>query len=79
MYNSITLIKTSEILHCKYIGLCYALGQAMNNSKRDSVDRNGSHADNVYRMSEVCGICTVVSKRAFNFGSLASLFFVRNA
>lgn len=62
MYDSMTLIKTSEILHCKYIGLCYALGQAINNSKRDSMDRNGSHADNVYRMSEACGRCTVVSK-----------------
>lgn len=62
MYDSMTLIKTSEILYCKYIGLCYALGQAMNNSKRDSVDRNGPHAHNVYRMSEACGRCTVVSK-----------------
>lgn len=60
MYDSMTLVKTSKILHCKYIGLCYALGRAITNSKRDSV--NSSHADNVYRMSEACGRCTLVSK-----------------
>lgn len=55
-----TLVKTSKILHCKYIGLCYAFGRVITNSKRDSVD--SSHADNVYRMSEACGRCTFVSK-----------------
>lgn len=34
MYDSMTLVKTSKILHCKYIGLCYALGRAITNSKR---------------------------------------------
>lgn len=60
-----TLIKTSKILHGKYIGLCYALyclWLAINNSKRDRVDRNGSHAGNIYRMSEARGRCTLVSK-----------------
>lgn len=72
MYDSMTLVKTSKILHCKYISLCYAI----TNSKSDSVD--SSHADNVYRMSEACGRCTFVSKGAFDFGRLASLFFFRN-
>lgn len=76
MYDSMTLVKTSKILHCKYISLCYAFGRAITNSKSDSVD--SSHADNVYRMSEACGRCTFVSKGAFDFGRLASLFFFRN-
>lgn len=70
-----TLVETvKSFICCKYIGLCYALGRAINNSKRDSVDRNGFHAGNIYRLSEAGGVCTLVLRWAFDFGGLAPIF-----
>lgn len=42
-------------MYCKCIGLWYTLGEAINHSKRDGVDRNGSWAGNTYRTQEAHG------------------------
>lgn len=73
------LIKTvKSFIYGDYIDSCYASGWAIKNSKRDSMDRNGSGAGNIYRMSEARGKYTLLPRRAFNFYGHASLFFFRN-